>query len=270
MNSTKLAPVLFVPHGGGPFPLMNEPGHKHMIEFLIGAAKRFEKPEALIVISAHWEENAVTINAGANPGMLYDYSGFPPETYKIKYPAPGNPELAFEIVEMLRSEGILVNSAADRGYDHGVFVPLKLIYPGADIPIVQISILSNLDPAAHIELGKSLSKIRLKNVLIVATGMTFHNLRAFFSSDESAAEKAEKFDKWLVETLTDESISFEQQKERLINWEAAPYARYCHPREEHLLPLHVCFGIASEAGRKAEHVFGNTIMGKMVSGFLWE
>lgn len=268
-SAEKLSPVMFIPHGGGPLPLMGDKSHQSLIIFLKEIAKQLGEPSAIVMVSAHWEEKHPTITSGSHPQIIYDYNNFPPETYEIKYPASGHPQLASHIRDMLQASGIDARVDGDRGFDHGMFVPLKLIYPDADIPCVQLSILNHLNPASHIELGKSLSKLRQENVLIIGSGLSFHNMGAFFSSDTSNAHKNIDFDNWIVETCSSDSFSTAEREARLIDWENAPHARYCHPREEHLLPLHVCYGAACEDTPLAEIVFNDEVLGQRVTGLLW-
>ena len=262
-------PVLYLPHGGGPLPLLGDPGHKDVTEFLKNIRSRLGQPSAILVVSAHWEEARPTIQSAEHPEMLYDYSGFPPETYKITYPAPGQPELAKEIRGELDKTGFKSALDGERGFDHGVFVPLKLIFPEADIPCFQVSLIRGLDPARHIDLGRALSYLRDQNVLIIGSGMSFHNMRAFMSGGTDENQPDEAFDRWLVKTCCAEDLAPDERDHELINWSQAPQARYCHPREEHLLPLYVCYGAAGYDPPPAELVFNKTVMGKKVSAFLW-
>jgi aromatic ring-opening dioxygenase catalytic subunit (LigB family) len=133
-----------------------------------------------------------------------------------------------------------------------------------------LSLLNNLDPAAHIVIGEALAPLRLQNILLVGSGMSFHNLRALFRPGLVSEIQSDAFDQWLLESCTDSALSVEQRKQRLVNWENAPHARLCHPREEHLLPLQVCFGAASIRSPQAKVVFNQKLMGHSVSGFLWE
>lgn len=265
----KLSPVMFIPHGGGPLPLMGDKGHESLIEFLTQVAKVLGNPSAIVVVSAHWEEKQPTITGASLPPIIYDYNNFPPEAYKIKYPARGHPQLASKIQGMIKESGIEAHIDKERGFDHGMFVPLKLIYPVADIPCVQLSLLDNLNSASHIALGKSLAKLRRQNVLILGSGLSFHNMGAFFSSDTSDNHKNIDFDNWLVETCAYESLSPTDRESRLIDWVNAPHARYCHPREEHLLPLHVCYGAACETTPLARVIFNGEVLGKRVTGLVW-
>jgi aromatic ring-opening dioxygenase catalytic subunit (LigB family) len=176
-------PTLFVPHGAGPCFFMDwdPPGTWNRLgDWLRGLEPvAGRRPQALLVISAHWEAPVFTVTAAARPGLIYDYSGFPPHTYQIAWPAPGAPELALRVRECLRAAGI--TSAADpaRGLDHGVFIPMKLAFPGADIPVVQLSLQAGLDPATHLAMGRALAPLRREDVLIVGSGMSFHNMRRF-------------------------------------------------------------------------------------------
>lgn len=259
--------VIYISHGGGPLPLLGDTAHREMLANLKQIAATITKPSAIIVISAHWEQTRPTITSAARPALIYDYAGFPPESYAIQYTAPGMPKLAGKIFDSLKNHGIEALMDATRGFDHGLFVPLKIMYPDADIPCVQLSLLHNLNPADHINIGKALSGLNDSNLLIMGSGFSFHNMSAFFSpaSDETRL-KNESFEQWLIETCSSQTLSENDRELRLINWEQAPAARYCHPREEHLLPLHVCYGVAQSAAKQV-FVFG--VLGKKASAYLW-
>lgn len=259
--------VLFIPHGGGPLPLLGDPGHRELINFLQELPGSLIKPSAILVISAHWEEAQATITSGKTPALIHDYYGFPAEAYRVQYPAPGNPALAERIFALLQQNGIDAKLDGNRGFDHGLFVPLKIMFPDASIPCVQLSLLKNLDPQAHIGLGKALSALSGDNLLILGSGFSFHNLPAFFAKQgESADLKNKAFEDWLIETCTSDALTADEREKRLTHWSLAPHARYCHPREEHLLPLHVCFGLTRG---KAELTFNGKVLGKNSSAFLW-
>ncbi len=259
--------VVFIPHGGGPLPLLGDKGHSRLLGFLQDLPAKLVKPSTILVISAHWEENIATITSGKNPALIYDYYGFPEEAYRIKYPAAGDPALADRIFNLLQANGIPAGLDDRRGFDHGLFVPLKIMFPDAAIPCVQLSLINNLDPALHIRIGNALTELRQENVLIIGSGFSFHNLKAFFSeNDEASAAKNQAFEDWLIDTCTNANISLIEREARLIDWRQAPFAKFCHPREEHLLPLHVCFGLANSTARL---VFRDEILGKKASGFLW-
>ena len=263
------APVLYLPHGGGPRPLMDDPEHASLTRFLRSIAPRLGQPAAILVISAHWEAPVATLTSGAQPPLYFDYYGFPPETYTFRYPAPGDPALAQAVRTRLEQQGIAARLDGQRGYDHGLFVPLMLMYPQARIPCVQLSLLEGLDPARHIALGQAIADLREQNVLIVGSGLCFHNMQAFRSTDPGSRQRAIAFDDWLGETCMADGLSAGERTRRLLDWAQAPQARYCHPREEHLLPLHVCFGAAGP-DRRAERVFNDEVIGRRVSGFLWQ
>ncbi len=263
----KMSPILFIPHGGGPLPLLGDPGHQEMISFLKEITSTLAEPSAILVVSAHWEEAEVTITSSDTPALIYDYYGFPDEAYKIDYPAPGNPALAHRIKDLLQRSGINAHLDSQRGFDHGVFIPLKIMYPEAHIPCVQMSLVNSLDPETHIQIGHALSALRKENVLILGSGFSFHNLKAFASQHTGTPDSGnEAFERWLIDTCTNTSLSSDERTKRLIHWGDAPSARYCHPREEHLLPLHVCYGVTSAL---ATLVFEGAIIGKKASGFLW-
>lgn len=264
------APVLYLPHGGGPMPLMDDPAHHGLIRFLRGLGSTVPRPAALVLISAHWEAAVPTLNAAPAPPLLYDYYGFPPATYQLHYPAPGQPALAAEIATLLQAGGFSSAQVTERGYDHGVFVPLMLLYPEADIPVVQLSLIKGLDAAAHIRLGQCLAPLRERNVAIVGSGMSFHNLQAIFAGEQPQLRAAsDQFDAWLLRTVSGTGLQEQERSAALVNWQQAPYARFCHPREEHLLPLHVCYGAASVQGDKGQVIFNEALLGHKVSGFGW-
>jgi aromatic ring-opening dioxygenase catalytic subunit (LigB family) len=267
---TSLAPVFYLPHGGGPLPLMDDPAHRSLSGFLRTVGARFPQPDSIVLISAHWEAPVPTINAGAAPALLFDYYGFPPETYRLTYPAPGNPPLAAYLAELLQADGLSATLDTARGFDHGVFVPLKLMYPDAAIPVVQLSMIGGLDAALHIRLGRCLAPLRERNVAIIGSGMSFHNLQAIFAGEQPQLRAAsDQFDAWLVDTLCNPHLPAATRIDALTRWTEAPGARFSHPRAEHLLPLHVCFGAASATGSAAQVLFNEPLMGHKVSGFGW-
>ncbi len=259
--------VIFISHGGGPLPLLKGTDHEEMLSCLKQIKEYLIRPKAIIVISAHWEAQQVTIGSGAYPKLIYDYEGIPDAAYQIKYPARGDPKLAQRISDLFTVAGIKAKLDAERGFDHGLFVPLKIMYPNADIPCLQVSLVKNLDPQAHINLGKALASLRDEPVLIVGSGFTFHNMRAFLTSvTPSSQAQNVAFERWLRDTCTNTAITEVEREAVLVHWERAPAARYCHPREEHLLPLHVCYGAGATA---AMRVFSFEVLNKMVSCFLW-
>ena len=260
-------PVIFVPHGGGPcfwieFPPPFGPhAWDNLRDYLAGVLKSLpERPKAFLVVTAHWETDQPTVSVNPKPGMLYDYNGFPPHTYELSYPAPGDPALAAEVKRLIEAAGLPVATDGERGFDHGVFVPFLLIYPEADIPVVQLSLAASLDPAAHLAIGRALQPLRDEDVLIVGSGLSFHNLRGFFTEDPRIAAEAEAFDQWLTRAVTDPDPT--ARDAALCQWVRAPGARTSHPREEHLLPLMVAAGAAgADAGMRtySDHVFGKAV-----------
>lgn len=262
------AQVLYIPHGGGPLPLLGDPAHQQLVTFLQTIAGRLRPPKAILVISAHWEERQPTILGAAQPPLLYDYYGFSDESYQITYPAPGAPELAEAIRILLTEAGLHPHMEMHRGFDHGLFVPLKLMYPSAAVPCLQLSLLTGLDPHAHIALGQALAPLLQEQILVIGSGLSFHNMEAFFTAVPGRRDaRAEAFNAWLIETCTNPALSSEEREKRLIHWQQAPHARYCHPREEHLMPLHVCFGMTRAP---AKVVFDDLVIGKPACALLWE
>ncbi|MDY6942952.1 MAG: class III extradiol ring-cleavage dioxygenase [Pseudomonadota bacterium] len=270
-NATPQAPssgsVLFIPHGGGPLPLLRDPGHEVLVRFLEEIGPTLGTPEAILLISAHWEASVATLTSGKSPGLIYDYYGFPEPAYDIRYPAPGHPTLATQVHGLLTQSGMNAKLDPQRGFDHGMFVPLKILFPDARIPCVQLSLLKSLDPSAHLRMGKALAPLRQENILVIGSGLSFHNMHALMSPHSGIADpKNDAFERWLVDTCTNPALDSAEREERLIRWQKAPFARYCHPREEHLLPLHVCCGLADQVGQQVYH---GTVMGKRASAFLW-
>ena len=260
------AQLVYLSHGGGPLPLLGDPGHAAMVAFMQRLGGRLRRPEAILVVSAHWEEPVATVQGGAAPPLYYDYYGFPEETYHVTYPAPGDPDLAARIVDLLHGNVIPCGVDYERGFDHGLFIPLKLMFPQADIPALQLSLVRGLDARAHVDLGKALRGLLANDVLVVGSGFSFHNMMAFdWRATDAPDPRNDAFQDWLIGVCTDGGT--EQERElRLVEWQAAPSARYCHPREEHLLPLHVCAGMAQ---KPAELVFDDYIVGKRSVAFLW-
>ena len=260
------AQVVYFSHGGGPLPILGDPDHKAMVDFMLQLPAQLKKPEAILVISAHWEESTATLLGAETPPMFYDYYGFPEAAYEITYPAPGSPALANRIAGLLNKNNMPARIDPQRGFDHGLFIPLKLMYPQADIPALQLSLLRGLDPAAHVALGQALRELMHENILVIGSGFSFHNMRAFIWQGMRTPDPAnDDFQDWLIEVCAG-TISPSEREQRLVEWQKAPSARYCHPREEHLLPLHVCSGMADKA---ATVIFDDYILGKRALAFLW-
>jgi aromatic ring-opening dioxygenase catalytic subunit (LigB family) len=263
-------PAIYLPHGGGPWPWMDTrafgftDGEKRALTAYlegIGAALP-RQPRAILVVSAHWEEPVPTVMSSPRPPMLYDYYGFPPETYRIAWPAPGEPELAARVRALVEAAGFPAAEDAARGFDHGTFVPLKLTFPDADVPALQLSLIAGLDPARHLALGRALAPLRGEAVLLVGSGMSYHNMGDFRGGAPRAsrAERSAPFDQWLGRVVGADAAARDAE---LARWADAPGARAAHPREEHLLPLMVIAGAAGEdRGRVA---FNDTFAGFRVS-----
>lgn len=236
-------PAIYIPHGGGPWPFVAIPGIpagslaplEHYLRGLVtGLAHR---PQAVLVVSAHWEEAVPTLMTAARPPLLYDYYGFAPEAYALQWPAPGAPALAARVASRLAAAGIPSAMDPRRGFDHGTFVPLMLALPAADMPVLQLSLQHGLDPAAHVALGRALAPLRDEGVLLVGSGYSYHNMGGFGRAAATAPSR--QFHDWLEAAV----LQPPHQREALLcAWAQAPAARLCHPREEHLLPLHVMLG----------------------------
>lgn len=250
-------PTYFISHGGGPWPWLAN--MRQMLKSLELSLARMPQeigrtPRAVLVVSGHWETPDFAVMSSARPPMVYDYSGFPPETYKIVYPAPGAPDLAARTADLLRAAGLPTRLDARQGFDHGTFAPLAVIYPKADVPVFQVSLQHGYDPAAHFALGRALAPLRDEDVLIVGSGLSYHNLRLF---GPAAKQPSAAFDAWLAKVM---ALPAAERTAALIEWEKAPYARICHPEEDHFVPLFAALGAAeNEAATMVYHdpnVFG--------------
>ena len=263
-------PSLYIPHGGGPcFFMDTPPGLPRDLWDRMGAYLRGidasvgVRPKAVLVVSGHWETERPTVNTSPRPPLLFDYYGFPEHTYRLTYPVAGSPAVARRVRELLAASGMPCDEEPERGLDHGVFIPFKLIYPDADVPVVQLSLNRNLDASTHLSLGRALVPLRDEEVLIVGSGMSYHNLRDLFSSDPRSTSAAVEFDAWLNEAVTESDPAAREKK--LAAWHQAPGARAAHPRPEHLIPLMVAAGAAGEdPGRRT---YNQPLLGKPVSGF---
>lgn len=244
MHSSRF-PVYFLSHGGGPWPWITQ-----MKEMYATTAREFAalpqrlpaKPTAILVVSGHWEADAFTVSTAVQPPMEYDYHGFPEHTYHIRYPAPGAPALAARVRELLSGAAIATREDAQRGYDHGVFVPLHLMYPQAGVPVVMLSMKSDYDPAEHLRVGRALAPLRDEGVLIVGSGLTYHNMRGF--GRDASTPVAAAFEAWLNGAISQPDPRLRDAM--LLDWESGPGARQAHPREDHLIPLMVVAGAAGE------------------------
>ncbi len=236
-------PTYFVSHGGGPWPYMKDQ-FGQMFDRLETSLQDIPRqlgatPKAVLMISGHWEEEDFTVSASPNPPMIYDYSGFPAHTYQVKYSAPGSPELAIRVQSLIQGAGYSVYLDPKRGFDHGTFTVMYPMYPQAQIPVVQLSLKRGYDPKLHLEVGQALAPLRKEGVLIIGSGLSYHNLRSFGSK---GAEASQQFDDWLQQTLVQSEPT--QRVDKLIHWAKAPAARLAHPQEDHLLPLMVAVGAA--------------------------
>jgi aromatic ring-opening dioxygenase catalytic subunit (LigB family) len=239
----KRLPTYFLSHGGGPWPWLEGPFRRQFDRLevsLAAVAREIGKPRAVLVVSGHWEEDRPTVQSGAAPGMVYDYSGFPAHTYSIRYAAPGAPEVALRVKELLEGAGIAAALDPERGYDHGTFAPLQAMYPEADVPVLQLSLKHGYDPEEHLAIGRALAPLRDEGVLIVGSGLSFHNLRMF---GPAAKAPSQAFDAWLDAAL---AAATAERSQRLREWSRAPAARLAHPQEDHLVPLMVAVGAAEQ------------------------
>jgi aromatic ring-opening dioxygenase catalytic subunit (LigB family) len=252
-------PSLYIPHGGGPCFFMEwtygpKDTWARMGEMLRGLPALLPaRPAALLVVSAHWEADVPTVQTAPHPSLYFDYHGFPPHTYELSWPAPGAPEVARRVGELLSAAGIASDEDDERGFDHGVFVPLLLAFPAADVPTLQLSLRRGLGAGEHLAIGAALAPLRDEGVVIVGSGMSYHNLGGVGA--RRAREASRRFDDWLGEAVND--------PDTLKRWESAPEAAVCHPRSEHLTPLFVAAG----AGGRGERFYRDEVLGATVSAF---
>jgi len=244
-KNTMRFPVFFVSHGGGPWPWVD--GMKQMFaasarEFAALSGRLPAKPQAVLVITGHWEAAEFSVSTALHPPMDYDYTGFPEHTYRLQYPAPGSPALAGRVRELLGRAGIASGEDPRRGFDHGTFVPLSLMYPDADVPVVLLSLKHGYDAAEHIRAGQAIAALRDEGVLILGSGLTYHNMGGFGRASSTAVARA--FEQYLNQAIIQPEAA--SRNRMLVNWEAAPGARLAHPREDHLVPLMIVAGAAGD------------------------
>jgi len=257
-----LQPSFYIPHGGGPCFFMDDPkGHwTGMEHFLRQLPDRLpQPPKAILVVSAHWETEGFAFTSSARPGLLFDYYGFPKHTYELRYDAPGSPELAARAVALLQGAGLEAGTDAERGLDHGVFVPLKVAFPEADIPVVEMSLDRSLDPSLHLAAGAALAPLREQGVLLLGSGMSFHNMRAY--GDPRFTPLSQTFDQWLAAAA---QLPPGERGRMLESWHEAPGGRAAHPREEHFIPLMVAAGASAGHG---ERIYSELVLETAISGF---
>lgn len=256
-----MSKVLYLSHGGGPLPLLQPESHANMIQYYKEFGKDY-KPDAIVVFSAHTEREQFTVIGNHPKDLLYDYYGFPKESYSLEYNPPIDSVLTNRITELLEKNNLLANQKTEK-FDHGVYIPLIIMYPNQDIPVIQISLKKGLNETQHINLGKALSSLKDENILFIGSGSSFHNLRSIIS--QSGNDKNILFHDGLVHILT-KDIDEDKREELLVNWRNLPHSSFCHPRSEHLIPLLVCYGIMQSS---ASISFDDTIMNKRNICALW-
>lgn len=259
--SDPVQPAFYIPHGGGPCFFMDDPHGiwTEMENFLKSLPDRLPAtPKAILVVSAHWETDGFALSGAEKPTLLYDYYGFPEHTYQLRYDVPGEPALAARAAELLQQAGFDAAIDTERGLDHGVFVPLKVAFPDADVPVVAMSLDKSLDPALHVAAGRALAPLRREGVVIIGSGMSFHNMQAM--RDASLGPVSHEFDAWLDDAI---AKSGEERAKDLADWAKQSSGPLAHPREEHLIPLMVVAGTSEAPG---ETIYRENMMGNIVSG----
>ncbi|KAH8901979.1 Extradiol aromatic ring-opening dioxygenase [Coniochaeta sp. PMI_546] len=274
------AAAIAVSHGGGPMPVLGDPAHKDIVNSLRHRVPKILKlgtpdaPRAIVVVTAHWSEGRPTISSGKKHSLLYDYGGFPAAAYRLKYDAPGSPEVAEEVRQAFVNAGLNPVTDEERGWDHGVFIPFLLINPAADIPVVQVSVLHSEDPAAHLSMGRALGALRDSNIAVVGSGFaSFHNLpamRHLMGSGNPGPLRArtEEWNAALTAAVTEPDR--EKREARLGKWREFPYSYDMHPRygAEHFLPLLVVAGAAGEEDGKAK-AYKDDFLGIDIWTYYW-
>ncbi|KAF9416622.1 hypothetical protein HW555_006052 [Spodoptera exigua] len=271
MEDVYFAPSLFLNHGGGPYPVLGEKNNLEIAEALknVSSYVDLSRLRAIVIVTAHREEDVVTISSAERHSLLYDYNNFPPECYKYQYNAPGDPVLAARIHEAFKSAGIESRLDDQRGWDHGVFIPMMLINPKADIPLIQISILKNQNASQHYEIGRVLYQFRKEGVAIFGSGFSYHNEEGFQRAKRENDKIIENtdFDNFLNEVCTGD----EESRRKIVFWEQEKGAYESHPLGEadHLMPLIVNAGAGGTGrGRKIfESVYAQKFK---ISGFIWD
>lgn len=240
MSKQVKQPVIFVSHGAPTLPLEDGP----TTEFFKSLGDQFPKPAAIVCVSAHWTTERAAVSTTGQNQTIHDFYGFPRQLYEIQYPAPGKPELAMQVSELLKEAGFMVDIDPQRGLDHGAWVPLSMMYPAVDIPVFQLAVQPRESTVHHYNLGHALHELRNEGVLILASGGATHNLRDFMgqSPHTGGFDYALAFDRWL-------KIAVESgDADALLNYrQVAPEARRNHPTPEHFLPLIVALGAAGDA-----------------------
>ncbi len=271
--------VVALSHGGGPMPVLGDPDSQQLAESMrtrvpaiLGLDDAARRPDAIVLVTAHWSTAQPTISSGARHRLLYDYGGFPAEAYRLKYEAPGAPAIARRAAELLSAEGFAPELDDQRGWDHGVFVPMLLVRPQADIPIVQVSVLDSEDPAAHFAMGRALARLRAEaNVAVVGSGFaSFHNLRLLFSGVTREPALRAKLAEW-NDAVTSAVATADTHKRaaRFADWRSWPAAYVTHPRggAEHFLPLMVCAGAVGDVAGKS---YVDEFVGLDIVSYYWQ
>ncbi|TLD04044.1 hypothetical protein PgNI_11365 [Pyricularia grisea] len=284
--------IIALSHGGGPLPLLGDPHSAAMAASLrtrvpsilkLNSPDPAERPKAIILVTAHWiaksPRSFPEVTSGARPELIYDYYGFPPESYKFKYPAPGSPELAAKLAAVAADHGLSPRLHEDRGWDHGVFVPLLLAWPGADVPVLQVSVLGGDDARAHFRLGRALGELQRREaeagngpIAIVGSGFaSFHNQRLMFSGNTTGSEAFMSGHKAWNAAVTDAATTKDVQarEDKFAAWRSFPDAFVSHPPRgaEHFMPLAVCAGAAGEEEAK---FYIDDCMGLDIYSYYWD
>ncbi len=242
-----MMPTLFLSHGGPNIVLSDTPARR----YLETLPTLMPRPRAIVIVSAHFETDGVAVVTDPHPDMIYDFGGFAPELYRMVYPAPGDPALAETVFGLLDGAGLKPSRVEKRGYDHGTWTPLKLAFPDAEIPVVQVSIDPRRDAAWHYALGQALAPLREQGVLLIGSGHITHNLRAYFSllrkgeaPDPALAGKVTAFTEWFAEKFAAHDTA------TLLAWkDKAPFPDDNHPTDEHLMPIFFAYGAAGDNSR---------------------
>lgn len=255
------APVLFISHGAPDIALQK---HAATLACWQTLGQTLPRPQAILVLSAHWDARLPVISTAEQPTTIHDFGGFPPALYQLRYPAPGAPQLAGKVAGCLEAAGIPLTTDSRRGLDHGAWIPLLSMYPQADIPVTQLAIQSHAGPEWHLRVGETLRPLREENILIMASGAITHNF-AWLSRQNAPLPAAQTFSDWLAAKLEQRDMN------ALLNYRTqAPFGAEAHPTEEHLLPLFAAFGASTANDKLTRFAPEFTYSALAMDAYLWE
>lgn len=268
MTSQPFYATNYLSHGGGPLSLLGNKGHTALVQQLKQIAEQSRKPDVMVLASAHWQASQFQVMSQTAPALFYDYHSFATEACSLRYPVPSPPHWPVLLSMHVKEAWIAAGEKTQRGFDHGMFVPLSVMYPRADIPVVQIPMQQSMLAAQHIQLGQVLARCLPANTQLIDSGFSFHNMASFQRAGRDNHEINAAFQDWLVDAIAGEKVCATDRQHKLEQWKQALYARYCHPREEHLIPLHTCFGCEIRKAVQYYHYYQSMVLDKLATIFV--